>query len=319
MKAAVLHKSGTIPKYEEFSVPTPENEEQVLLTVKASSIKQLDKLKVSGKHYTSFPSFPTTVGVDGAGILENGKRVYATGITGMIAEKALIKKDNWTELPDSLDFETAAALPNALIGSDMALLYRAKIKTGEVLLINGATGITGKIAVQAAKYRGASKIIVTGRDAESLQYLKELGADETISLKDNDETIINRLTELYKQTPFDIILDYIWGHPAELILSSLKEMKSHPVRIVTIGEMAGATIPLPSSLLRSKPIEILGSGIGSLRQEDFSHYTSTVLPEMFQLAAKGKLKIDIETVELKDIEAAWQKNSDSRKRTVVKI
>ncbi len=318
MKAAIIHKLGTIPHYEEFPDPVPENEEQVLITVKASSIKQLDKLRVSGKHYTTFSSFPTTVGVDGAGILENGKRIYTSGITGMIAEKALVKKNSWVELPDSIDFETAAALPNALIGSDMALLFQAKIKEDDTILINGATGITGKIAVQMARYRGASRIIVTGRDPESLQSLKELGADEIVSLKSDDETIINQLVRLNKETPVDIVLDYVWGHPVELILTALKEIKPHPVRIITIGEMAGATISLPSSILRSKQIEILGSGIGSLKQEDISFYMKNILPEIFQLATQGKLKIDIEVMELKDIETAWQKN-DSRKRIVIKI
>src|SRR4051812_35877983 len=156
MKAAVLHQLGTNPKYEEFTDPVPQDEHQVSVTVKASAIKQLDKLKVSGKHYTSYQKLPNVVGTDGAGVLEDGTRIYAAGITGMLAEKALVQKLNCVRLPDNLDFETAAALPNALMGSDGALLIRAKIQKGETVLINGATGVTGKVAVQIAKYRGAS-------------------------------------------------------------------------------------------------------------------------------------------------------------------
>jgi NADPH:quinone reductase-like Zn-dependent oxidoreductase len=146
-----------------------------------------------------------------------------------------------------------------------------------------------------------------------------LGADEIISLKNEDTKILSLLKEIYEDTPVDIVLDYIWGHPAELILSALKDIEPYPVRIISIGSMAGLAINLPSGLLRSKQIEILGSGIGSLSREDITNYMTTVLPDMFQLLAGGKLKIEIEVVELKDVENVWENSSDSRKRTVVRI
>ncbi|WP_306350179.1 quinone oxidoreductase family protein [Flavobacterium sp. '19STA2R22 D10 B1'] len=319
MKAAILHTLGTNPKFENFETPEPQQENQVLITVKASSLKQLDKSKASGKHYTKYPYFPIAVGVDGTGILEDGTRIYASGLTGMFAEKALVEKDHWTILPDGIDFETAAALPNALIGSDMALLYRAEIKKGDVILINGATGVTGKIAVQMARYRGASKVIVTGRNAKILEELKELGADEVISLQDSYNSIIEQLTIIHNTNPIDIVLDYLWGHPMELILTAFKNTTPRKIKIVTVGEMAGATISLTSSQLRSMPIELLGSGIGSISRETFAIYMKDILPSLFQLVADGILKIDIETVELKDIEMVWSKNDLPGKRTVVRI
>ncbi len=93
MKAAVLHQLGSLPECEDFPDPIPQNEEQLLITVKAASIKNLDKGRASGKHYASYTHLPAVVGIDGVGILENGTRVYAQGITGMIAEKALIAKN----------------------------------------------------------------------------------------------------------------------------------------------------------------------------------------------------------------------------------
>ena len=319
MKALILEQQGRLPKYGEIAEPVSADDKHILVSVKAAAIKQIDRIKAAGKHYTSYPSLPAVIGTDGVVALKNGKRAYAHGIglTGMIAEKALIEKNNWVELPDGLSDEAAAALPNALIGADMALLYRAKIKKGDVVLINGATGITGKIAVQLAKHYKASQIIATGRNPKSLQELKALGADITISLKQEDEQIVNQLIEIQKKTPINFVLDYIWGHPVELILKALQIAKAKKVKVITIGEMAGSQISMASGVLRSTDIKILGSGIGSFSAKKMKKYEQKIMPKRFKLAAEGKLKIDTETVELKDIEKAWLKRTN--KRIVVKI
>lgn len=320
MKAAILQQFGKAPQYGDFPDPVPGNEQQIVMTVKAASIKQLDKAKASGNHYTSNASLPAVVGFDGAGVLDDGRRVYAMGLTGMLAEKALIDKDKWVPLPDNIDFKLAAALPNMLLGSDMALLYRGGIKRGDVILINGATGVTGMVATQVARLHGASKVIVTGRNPDSLRQLKELGADETISLKQDDELFVSQLTAIQNATPIDIVLDYIWGHPIELILSALGGASVvHPVKIVSVGEMAGATIALSGSSLRSHPIEILGSGFGSMTPEQVQIYMKDVLPSIFNMASEGKIKIDIESASLKDVEEAWTKKYPSGVRVVVEM
>lgn len=320
MKAAVLHQLGTIPTYDDFPQPIAENEQQVLIAVRAASIKQLDLLKASGRHYTQYASLPTVVGVDGVGVLDNGQRVYAMGVTGMIAQQALVMKNRWVKLPEGIDNALAAALPNALIGSDAALRYRAKIKPGHTVLVNGATGATGMIAVQAAKFHGASTVIATGRNQATLQHLKTLGADETISLEQPDEAIINQIEAIYERTQIDIVLDYLWGHPIELILQALKTVKTHQhTKIVTVGEMAGASISLESGILRSKDIEFIGSGIGSLSLPMIGEYMQQHLPTMFQAAAEGKLRMAIEEVNLADVTNAWAKAARSGKRIVVKL
>src|SRR5579875_521829 len=178
MKAAVLHQLGQIPKYEDYKEPTPQKENEVVMTVKAAAIKNIDKGRAAGSHYASYQHLPVVVGIDGVGVLEDGRRVYANGITGTMAEKALIDKNKLTVLPDGIDDVTAAALPNAVLGADLALRYRARIQKGAVVLINGATGITGKIAVQLAKHYGAAKVIATGRNETMLEQLGQLGADE---------------------------------------------------------------------------------------------------------------------------------------------
>lgn len=319
MKAAILKEKGKAPVYGDFPDPVPANGEQVLITIKAAPIKQLDKAIAGGNHIQSNSSLPVTVGTDGAGILEDGTRVYAMGLTGMIAEKALAEKSKCIPLPDDVDFLTAAALPNMLLGSDMALLFRGGMKRGDVVLINGATGVTGKMAVQVAKLHGASKVIVTGRNPDSLKELMELGADEAVSLKQDDEQFIGLLTAIQNATPIDVVLDYTWGHPMELIISVLSNAASHPVKIVAIGEMAGSSIPMTSGFMRSRPIEIVGSGFGSMTPEQMNGYMKDVLPSLFSMAAQGKIRMDLERVALEEVEEAWQKKYPSGVRVVVEM
>lgn len=237
----------------------------------------------------------------------------------MIAEKALINKNMAVKLPDNIDYEMAAALPNPLIGADAALLYKSGFKKGNTVLINGATGVSGKLAVQVAKYHGAASVIAVGRNAHTLQQLKSLGADTVISLQQTDEEIIKQLKHVHEHTPVDIVLDYLWGHPVELVLNAVKTLPPHKIRLVTIGEMAGATINLASGILRSTQLELVGSGIGSISMADIANYMKNTLPEMFQLCADGKLKMDIETTDLKDVEAAWQIDAGAGKRMVIKV
>lgn len=323
MKAAVVYTKGEMPKYAEFAEPIVQNENQILISVKAVGITNLDKGKASGKHYSSESNNENgfVIGSDCVGLLENGTRVYARGISGTIAEKAIIDKNILVKLPDGISDAVAASLPNAVAGSAMALRFRANIKTGDTVLINGATGFTGQIAIQIAKHYGAKRIIVTGRNEKTLQNLKELGADETISLKQSDEAFIYQLNEIHQNTPIDIILDYLWGHPAELILSVLKGNGSftNKIRYVTIGGMAGDSIQLSSGILRSVDLQLSGSGLGSWSKEEVKLLFSEILPEMFFLAAQNKLKVNIETGNLVDIEEMWAKEVSDGQRLVVLI
>jgi NADPH:quinone reductase-like Zn-dependent oxidoreductase len=323
MKAAVIYKKGELPKYAEFTEPIVQNENEVLISVKAVAITNLDKGIASGDHYSSESENQngTVIGSDGIGILENGTRVYARGISGTIAEKALVEKNRMIPLPAGLSDATAAAMPNAVAGSAMALRFRAKIQSGETVLINGATGFTGQMAVQMAKHYGAKKVIVTGRNEETLQNLLAIGADEIISLKQDDQAIIAQLKAIQENTPVDIILDYLWGHTAELIFSFLKGKGNftHRVRYVSIGAMSGDSIQLSASVLRSVDLQLSGSGLGSWTKDEVKLLFSEILPEMFLLAAQNKLKVNIETVSLVDIEKAWNIEVADGKRLVVII
>lgn len=321
MKAAVVYKKGESPKYAEFPEPIASNENEVLVSIKAVAITNLDKGIASGQHYSSEKENPNEfiVGSDGIGVLENGTRVYVRGIYGTIAEKAIVEKNRMVALPNEIDDATAAAMPNAIAGSAMALRFRAGIQQGETVLINGATGFTGQIAVQIAKYYGAKNIIVTGRNEKSLENLLELGADQIVSLKQNDESFVSQLREIHEATPIDIIIDYLWGHSAELILSVVKGNGNftHKTRFVSVGSMSGDTIQLSAQILRSVDLQLSGSGLGSWTKEEVKLLFSEILPEMFLLASKNILKVNTETVYLSDIEEMWNSEVPDGKRLVV--
>jgi NADPH:quinone reductase-like Zn-dependent oxidoreductase len=164
MKAAVMYQQGELPQYVDFPEPTAQNDDEVLVTVKAVAIKHLDKSKASGKHYSSDAPKEggRVIGGDGVCLLQDGTRVYGMGVSGMLAEKATIAKDRIVKLPHGISDDAAAALANAVIGSAMGLRFKADIQPGDVVLINGATGFTGRVAVQIAKHYGAGKVIATG-------------------------------------------------------------------------------------------------------------------------------------------------------------
>ncbi|ABQ05863.1 quinone oxidoreductase family protein [Flavobacterium johnsoniae] len=323
MKAAVVYKKGELPKYAEFPEPITANESEILISVKAVAITNLDKGIVSGQHYSSENDNQngTVIGSDAIGLLENGTKVYARGISGTIAEKALVEKNRMVVLPEGIDDAVAAAIPNAVAGSAMALRFKAGIQPGETVLINGATGFTGQMAIQIAKHYGAKKIIVTGRNEKTLQNLLELGADEIISLKQDDESFISQLKEIHKNTPIDIVLDYLWGHSAELILSILKGNGNFTpkTRYVSVGSMSGDIIQLSASILRSVDLQLSGSGLGSWTKEEVKLLFSEILPEMFLLASQNKIKVNIEKVNLADIEKMWNAEVPDGKRLVVWI
>ncbi|KMQ69719.1 alcohol dehydrogenase [Chryseobacterium sp. FH2] len=323
MKAAVVFEKGGIPQYADFPDPIINNDNETLISVKAASIKHLDRARASGKHYSTENEKhqPKIVGSDGVGVLEDGTKVYFFSKKGTVAEKAAADKKMIVPIPEELDFSTAAALPNAIMGSAMGLRFKAGLKAGETVLINGATGITGKVAVQIAKLYGAKKVIVTGRNEDVLKSLYDLGADEIISLNENDEDFKQKVKEVHAQTPIDVILDYIWGHSVELLLYALKGdgTFSHKTRLVSVGGMSGDVIQLSSQILRGTDIQISGSGLGSWTQEELQQLLSMIIPEMFQAAVEGRLQIETENIYLKDIETVWESEIQNRKRLVVLI
>lgn len=319
MKAAVLHNLGETPHYEDFPDPSV-GPDELIVHVKAVAFENVDKAVAQGSHFATrqfMPSLPAIVGFDGIGMLEDGRLVGFGGIRppyGAMAEKTVIKAGYFVPVPDGVDPVTAAALPASALTGLFPLKWGAKLQPGETVLIQGATGVSGKLAVQIAKMLGAGKVIGTGRNDEVLHQLPALGADAVIDLKLPD----GQLIEAFKKeagTGYDVILDFIWGHPTELLLQSLipdQIRMSKRVRLVQIGEMAGAAISLPASALRTTGLEIYGGAAG-ITPEAMGEGTALV----WEWIKAGKLQMDIERIPLKDIETAWQRSDFRGKRMVI--
>ncbi|WP_025142798.1 zinc-binding alcohol dehydrogenase family protein [Pedobacter jeongneungensis] len=321
MKAAVMYQKGELPQYVDFEEPVVQNDQEVLVSVKAVAIKHFDKGTAAGTHYSSDAPKATSrvIGGDGVCLLEDGTRVYGMGVSGMLAEKATIDKNRIVKLPEGLSDATAAGLANAVIGSAMALKFKAVIQPGDVVLINGATGFTGIVAVQIAKHYGASKVIATGRNVQSLQNLLTLGADKIIPITGDDVQFLDSVKQSQQEKPIDVMIDYLWGRTAEVLLSSLMGQGSftNKVRFVSVGSMAGDLIQLSAANLRSVDLQLTGSGLGSWSKQQVGQLFSEILPEMFQLAADGKLKVETIAVKLMDIASLWNLEVADGKRLVV--
>lgn len=323
MKAAVIYAKGELPQYVDFATPHPQNEDQILVRVKAVAIKHFDKGHANGTHYASSGSKQggKVIGGDGVCLLPDGTRVYAVGASGMLAERAIIEKDRYVKIPDALDDATAAALPNAVIGAAMGLKFKADIQPGDVVLINGATGFTGRIAVQIAKYYGAGKIVVTGRNHQALIDLLGLGADEAISVLLEDAEFESKIRELHHATPVNVVIDYLWGRTAELIFAALKGDGGFTsrTRYVAVGSMAGDLIQLSAASLRSKDIQLTGSGLGAWTRAQVKELFVSILPEMFALAAAGKLTVETVQVQIEELDRLWEIEAMDGKRLVVNL
>jgi NADPH:quinone reductase-like Zn-dependent oxidoreductase len=184
MKAAIVAQAGSTPVYGDFKEPSPSSGENSI-AVTATALSPVVKARVSGAHYSAPGDFPFVAGIDGVGRLHDGSRVYfilPKAPYGSMAERAVVPSSQCVRVPDGVDDIAAAAIANPGLSSWAALKERARLATGETVLVNGATGTSGRLAVQIAKHLGAGKVIATGRNAAALQSLRAIGADETILL-----------------------------------------------------------------------------------------------------------------------------------------
>ncbi len=212
MKAALVRAAGQTPVYGEIAEPVPVASE-TRVTVTAAAISQVAKSRASGAHYSASGQFPFVAGIDGVGRLDDGSRVYFVlprAPYGSMAEVAVVPSAQCVPLPDGLDDVTAAAIANPGLSSWAAYTQRARLNAGETVLVNGATGTAGRLAVQIAKHLGASKVIATGRNADALDTVAALGADVTIPLAASRAELEARFEEQFAEG-VDVVVDYLWG------------------------------------------------------------------------------------------------------------
>jgi NADPH:quinone reductase-like Zn-dependent oxidoreductase len=311
MKAAVLHHRDEAPRYEDFPDPTP-GAGEILVEVKAVAVENVDRAVAAGTHYTSaemMPELPAIPCFDGVGTLPDGRLVGFGGVRppyGALAERAVIPEGAFAPIPEGLDPAVAVVLSSAISGMSMKLA--AGLVPGETVLVQGATGVAGRLAVQVARLLGAGRIIATGRDDEQL---RELGADRTINTNTKDQDLI----DAYASERADVVVDFLWGRPTELLLRAMVPTSfafPKPVRLVHIGEVAGAAISLTGDSLRTSGVEIYGAARGLSAETIGEAYGQVV-----SWAIAGDLTFGLVKVPLSDIEAAWRRTDLRGRRLVV--
>ncbi|MCW3060724.1 MAG: quinone oxidoreductase protein [Capsulimonas sp.] len=314
MKAAIVTEVGKTPIYGDFKNPVAINGEN-RIDVTAAALSHLVRGRASGSHYSSSGELPFVVGVDGVGRLESGDRVYfvlPNAPFGSMAEVATAPFAQCLYLPEDLDDVTAAAIAIPGMSSWAAYKERAKLQPGETVLVNGATGASGRLAVQIAKYLGAKKVIATGRNPEALQSLTALGADVVIPLTLGADALETAFQEQFA-AGVDVVADYLWGESAELLLMAGAKAgpEAVPIRFVQIGSISGANIALPGAALRSSAIVLMGSGLKSIPIQRILGDIDGVL----QAAVPGKFEIVTQAIPLSEVEQSWGID-DGKKRIV---
>jgi NADPH:quinone reductase-like Zn-dependent oxidoreductase len=311
MKAAVVTGPGQKPQYTNFSEPVA-RDGQELICVCASALSQFTKSRASGSHYSSDGHFPVVAGTDGVGRTAGGRRVYFVfpeAPFGALAEKSLVKALHCIPLPDDLDDITAAAIANPGMSAWAAMMERANFKAGETVLVNGATGTAGRLAVQLARYLGAGRVIATGRNGDELEKVKGLGADVTIPFtlgtlhplgaKQYEEALTQEFAK-----GIDVVVDYLWGETARTIIAAIAKSveDATPVRFVHVGGASGEeSIDLPGAGLRSSAIVLMGSGVKSVR----SSALFEAIKSVFAATIPAKLQIATKVVPLSEVEEYW--------------
>ena len=318
MRAAVLHKLGQPPRFEDFPDPVPA-EGEILLAVRAAALKPIDKQLAAGTHFASPRELPVISGSDGVGQLPDGSRVFFGGPRrpyGAFAERTVVRQAQCFALPENLDDAAAASIPNPGVSAWLSLSYRAKLAPRETVLILGATGVTGRLAVQIAKLLGASRVVAAGRNPEALASLPSLGADATISLHQPHDSLVAAFRQQNAEKRFDVIIDYVWGPPTEALLAAITTHEFAPAsseaRLVQVGESAAPTINLPAAVLRSTALTILGTaGIPPM------DVLTGAFHHVLTHAAQGRLRIDTESLPLAEVESVWARPTSSPRLVLI--
>ncbi|WP_369138992.1 quinone oxidoreductase family protein [Modestobacter versicolor] len=311
MDAAVLTEPGT-PVFGSFDEPVA-GPDQVVVDVRVAGVNPVDVATAAGTFVTR-PPFPSVAGREGVGTV-GGRRVYFNGCVapfGSMAQRTLVPARSLFDVPDALDDGLAVALGIAGLAAWLPLQWRARLQPGETVLVLGASGVLGQVAVQAAKLLGAGRVVAAARDAASLQRLAGLGADATVDL--GGDLPVAELADRIRTAAdggVDVTIDPLWGAPALAAVGAARRGMRH----VQIGHSAAATAELAAGGFREAMVDLLG-------------YTTRHVPadvvaagwtELTGHAAAGRIAVEVERVPLADVARVWERQVASAHRKFVLV
>ena len=310
MRAAVLQELG-VPRASEFREPEPGPGEE-LVEVRAAGLNPVDVAICAGTFYAGPPPIPSVAGREGVGTLSDGHRVYFDSPVlpwGSMAERTPIAAGSAYPLPEGVPDGLAVALGIAGLAAWLSLTWRAQLQAGEHVLVLGASGIVGQVAVQAAKLLGASSVLAAARSQEGLERARARGADATVAIGAVDD--LSAALREAAAGRIDVVIDPLFGEP----FAAAVEAASFGARLVTLGASAGPQATLSSPAIRGKMLVIMGhtnfAAPPELKREAYLR--------MAAAATRGELEVDVEELGLSHVGDAWARLAESNSKKIVLV
>jgi NADPH:quinone reductase len=308
MRAAVMSELGRPPAPGDFPDPTP-GDGEVLVEIQAAPLNPIDLAVAAGRNPAGHPPLPFVPGCEGVGTVD-GRLVwvYRGGIgiasNGCMAERVAAPEEAITPVPEGAAPALAGAMGIAGMAGWVPLSWRVPVREDDVVLVLGATGTVGTVAVQAARLLGARKVVAAGRDREALERLE---ADAKVSLEGD---LVEAFREACDGGP-TLVFDPLWGEPA----AAAAEAAKPGARIAQLGQSAGATAPITSAAIRFKGLEIYGFSNFTLPKDVLDREYARLVEH----AVNGDIQVEIEGLPLDQVGNAWQHQADSPHRKLVLI
>jgi NADPH:quinone reductase-like Zn-dependent oxidoreductase len=302
MRAVILRQYGSTPALGEFDDPRAADGE-VVADVLAAGLNPVDLRRSSGTYYGGSPPLPSVAGKEGVAALPDGRRVYfdpAVEPYGSFADRTLLDTETVFDVPADLEPALAVCLGIAGLAGWLALEWSARLREGETVLVLGASGAVGQVAVQAARLLGAGHVVAAARSLDGLERAVELGADATVPIGEAAD-----LAEAIRDAAgggVDVVVDPLWGDPAVAAVTACNRFARH----VQLGESAAAEAALSSAAVRGKPLSIIGHTNYAVPLED----RRAAYERMAAHAVAGELTVDFERVALEAAPAAWERQRE---------
>jgi NADPH:quinone reductase len=293
MRGVLMEELGGPPEVVEID---DEGEIEVL----AVALNPLDIAVGSGRFPGGHPPLPYVPGCEAIGRVD-GERMYLFGEgfgvarNGFLAERVDFPRAAGLPVPDDLDDALGAACGIAGIAGWIPVAWRAPVVPGDRVLVLGATGTVGSVALQAARLLGAERVVAAGRDATKLERCLELGADATVVL--DGEDLVERIRDACEGGGPTLVVDPLWGEPAR---AAVDAAVPH-ARIVQLGQSASPEATLTSGSIRLKALSILGHGSFLLTRDELRR----AYGEVTEHVAAGRIRIDVEVYPLERVAEAW--------------
>ena len=302
MRAALVREVGAFAEVGDVAEPAAET-----IEVLAASINPIDLAVSRGILATGHPELPYVPGCEAVGRTADGRLVWISGGSlgrtsqGAIAERASVGDSHVIEVPDGADPALAAGLGIAGMAGWLPLAWRAPLRGGENVLVLGATGSVGFVAVQTAKLLGAARVVAAGRSAAGLERAKEHGADATLRLDEVDD-LVAAFNDAFGGEGPSYVFDPLWGEPAA---AAVQAAVPHAT-IVNLGQSAGATSELASAAVRFKNLSILGHTNFLVPRDELAKQYRRLVSH----AVAGDIRLDVERVPLDSVADAWRRQAE---------